>query len=329
MAKTPTFQTRSPIRAALSNILGPLSFLFVLMIILAIIEHRQGFLSAENMKNVGEQTAVVAILAVGETAVIISAGIDLSVGSVLALAEVISAQCIVTYGLGRWSGLAVSSFTGLACGLINGLITAFGQIPSFIVTLGMMGVAAGLAGVISHENNIYVLTPGLDIFSIREFLGSPTRNGIPYAILLMLLAAVIVHIVLTRTRWGRNLYAVGGSSEAARLSGISLKKMTVTVFALAGLLAGFAAMISMSRSSIAQPDAGRGYELDAIAATVIGGTSLFGGSGGIPGTIIGAFLMSIIHNGCDLKAVPPSWQQVIIGGVTVAAVLYDRYRRRS
>ncbi|MBW3624718.1 MAG: ABC transporter permease [Armatimonadetes bacterium] len=307
----------------MSGTLASLSFLILLAVILSF--STPNFASPENLKQIAVQAAVVAILACGQTAVIISGNIDLSVGSVMAFAGVAAAQSAKLYGFGVWESAGIACMSGLLIGTVTGLITAFGRIPSFIVTLGMMGVVQGMAGILSGSINIGGLPPGFEIFGFGELFGGSGRAGLPYAILMMLTAAVGMHVALSRTRWGRSLYAIGGNTEAARLSGISLPRSLVAVFALSGLLAGFAAIVNISRASVASKEAGVGYELDAIAATVVGGTSLFGGQGGIPGTIIGAFLIYTIRNGCALMGLGPDPQRALIGAVIILAVLYDRY----
>jgi ribose/xylose/arabinose/galactoside ABC-type transport system permease subunit len=309
--------------AKLSGILAPLSFLLILSILLSIfVPH---FRDRDNLKNIAIQAAVVAILACGQTAVIISGNIDLSVGAVMAFAGVVAAQAMNHNMVGVWGGVGIAIAAGLAMGAISGLITAYGKIPSFIVTLGMMGVVYGSAGIVANSRNVSGLSPGFEVFGTGELFGGLNSDGIPYAVLIMLAVAVIVHIFLSKTAWGRSIYAIGGNREAARLSGINLTKSVTTVFALSGLLAGIAAVVNISRTNIAPLDAGNGYELYAVAATVIGGTSLFGGQGGILGTIIGALLMYTIRNWCALKSYPPEYERVIVGVVVILAVLYDRF----
>lgn len=307
----------------ISGALAPLSFLILLCIVLTLFA--PNFATRDNVKQIAVQAAVVAILACGQTAVIISGNIDLSVGAVMAFSGVAGALAMSQFHLGIAGGVAVSLACGLAWGVFTGLISAYGKIPSFIVTLGIMGVANGAAGIISHSQNVGGLPDGFDVFGFGELFGSKTSDGIPYAFLMMALAALAVHIALSRTVWGRSLYAMGGNLEAARLSGIRLPRAITSVFALSGLLAGFAAIVNVSRASVASMDAGLGLELDAVAAAVVGGTSLFGGQGGIPGTIIGAFLIYIIRNGCQLKGLGTEYQKAIIGAVVVLAVLYDRF----
>jgi ribose transport system permease protein len=312
-----------PFLAKASSILAPLSFLILLGIALSILT--PNFATRDNFKQIAVQAAVVAILACGQTAVIISGNIDLSVGAVMAFSGVVAALLMTQHGFGVWGGVGAACLSGVICGTVSGLITAFGKIPSFIVTLGMMGIVHGTAGIVSHSINIGGLPNGFDVFGFGELLGSESHDGIPYAALMMIAAAILVHVSLTRTSWGRNQYAMGGNREAARLSGIRMTRSITTVFALSGLLAGFASIVNVSRASVASKDAGIGYELDAVAATVVGGTSLFGGQGGVPGTIIGAFLIYTIRNGCALRGLGPDHQRAIIGTVVILAVLYDRY----
>ena len=308
---------------AVSGVLVPLSFLLLLCVALSLTA--PNFATNNNIKIIAVQAAVVAILACGQTAVIISGNIDLSVGAIMAFAGVAAAQAMTQGHVGVWAGVFIACAAGLGAGLLNGLITAYGKIPSFIVTLGLMGIARGAAGYISQSVNIGGLPQGFGVFGSGELFGSAVRDGIPYAVLIMIGAALVTHIGLSKTTWGRGQYALGGNREAARLSGLNIRASVVSVFALSGLLAGIAAIVNVSRATVASKDAGLGYELDAVAAAVVGGTSLFGGQGGIPGTIIGAFLIYTIRNGCDLKNYDPNIQQMIIGGVVILAVLYDRY----
>jgi len=306
-----------------SGALAPLSFLILLGAALSLTTPH--FSTRDNLKQIAVQAAVVAILACGQTAVIIAGHIDLSVGAMMAFAGVTSAVGMSQHGLGVWGGVAAALLVGLGAGTASGLITALGRIPSFIVTLGMMGVVYGLGGILSGSRNVGGLAPGFEVFGSRELFGDATRDGIPYAILIMLAVAIAMHVLLSRTRWGRALYAMGGNREAARLSGIPLAWSTTSVFMMSGLLAGIAAVVNVSRTNIAQHDAGAGYELYAVAATVIGGTSLFGGQGGIFGTLIGALLMFTIRNGCALNGLDANYERAVIGVVVILAVLYDRY----
>jgi ribose/xylose/arabinose/galactoside ABC-type transport system permease subunit len=321
-----TIEAKPPSASFLSRVSGtlaPLSFLIFLSVALSLLS--PNFASRNNLKQIAVQAAVVAILACGQTAVIISGNIDLSVGAVMAFAGVCAGQAMNLYGLGILPATLIACASGLVFGWVTGLITAYGRIPSFIVTLGMMGIAHGGASIIAHSMNVGNQAKGFDMFGYGELFGNADRDGIPYAVLMMIGAAMLVHVGLSRTAWGRSLYAIGGNREAARLSGIRLPRSITSVFALSGLLAGIASIVNISRAGVASMDAGVGLELDAVAATVVGGTSLFGGQGGIPGTIIGAFLIYTIRNGCQLKDIGPEYQRVIIGAVVIIAVLYDRY----
>jgi ribose transport system permease protein len=309
--------------SSVSGLIAPLSFLLILCLYLSFTV--KNFANFDNLKEIAIQASVVSILACGQTSVIISGNIDLSVGANMALAGVVAALMMRDHHMGVAAAVFVSCGVGLIAGTISGIVTAVGKIPSFIVTLGMMGVLYGLASILGNSQNVGGLADGFDVFAVGEFLGNADRTGISYAIIIMVAVAIAVGVMLKRTRFGRAIYAMGGNREAARLSGIQLGKLTVGVFALTGLLAGLAAVINVSRSGIAALDAGNGYELYAVAATVIGGTSLFGGQGGIPGTVIGALLMFTIRNGCSLHNLSSAYERVIVGAVVILAVLYDRY----
>jgi ribose transport system permease protein len=311
----------------LKDTLAPLSFLLVLCLVLWRVE--PSFATIGNLQDIARQTAVVAILAVGQTVVIISSNIDLSVGFNLAFAGCIAGVAMRDHHVGVAGAVLLSCLAGGLIGITNGLLTAFGRIPSFIVTLGMMLVCRGLALVVAHNVDISGLAPGYDVIGSGELFGGPHTAGIPYAFLIMLAAALLGQVLLSRTLWGRAVYAIGGNQEAARLSGINLRRMTISILAFCGLMAGLASVVDVSRAGVAQPTAGPQMELWSIAATVIGGTSLFGGVGGIPGTLIGAFLMSVIQNGCNLRGVEQGQQYIIVGAVIVLAVLYDRLRRKG
>lgn len=315
--------------ARVSGIVAPLSSLLMLIAVMSVVAGPEGFRTRGNWNTIIQSTAVVAILAVAETVVIIAGHIDLSVGRVLALSSVLAASTMVDHGMGSWAGVAAALAGGTVCGLGSGLLTAYGRMPAFIATLGMMGVANGLALMVARDANISGLAPGFEIFALGHVLRFGGSEGIPVPLLLMVVAAIGVHLLLARSAWGRHVYASGGNPDAARLSGVSLQRMTVSVFTLCGLLSGFAAIIHVARTGGGQPTAGVGLELQAIAATVIGGTSLSGGSGGVAGTLIGAFLMAVIQNGCDLKGIHPHFQVIIIGCVIWLAALYDSFRRRG
>jgi ribose transport system permease protein len=280
------------------------------------------FLTVSNLLNVAQQTAINAIIAVGLTFVIISGGIDLSVGSLVAFTGVVLAgllQQAVPVPLAIAAGLGA----GLVCGLINGALITFGRLPPFIATLGMMSVARG--GALLYTDGRPV--SGFDA-SFR-WLATGEVARVPVPVLLMGLVYAIAHFVLRRTRFGRYVFAIGGNEEAALLSGVPVRFHKTAVYGLCGLLSGLAAVVLTARLNSAQPIAGINYELDAIAATVIGGTSLMGGQGSVAGTLIGALIMGVLRNGLNLLGVSSFVQQLVIGAVIILAVLMDTAFRRA
>ncbi|NRD26355.1 ABC transporter permease [Frigoribacterium sp. VKM Ac-2836] len=279
------------------------------------------FLTGRNLLNIGIQVSTVAVLAFGMTFVIVAGGIDLSVGSVAALSAMVSGWFFATAGLPGGLALALGLGTGLVAGLVNGFASAYGKLPSFIATLAMLSVARGLTLVVSDGRPI--ATP-----PAVSFLGG-SIGPVPVPIIVLVLAAIVASFILNRTVIGRSMYAVGGNAEAARLSGLPVKRIVVTVFGLAGLFAALAGLLLAGRLDSAQPQAASGYELDAIAAVVIGGASLAGGVGRISGTIIGALVLVVIRNGLNLLNVTSFWQQVVIGLVIALAVGVDVLRRKT
>jgi ribose transport system permease protein len=279
------------------------------------------FLTGRNLLNIGIQVSTVAVLAFGMTFVIVAGGIDLSVGSVAALSAMVSGWFFATAGLPGGLALALGLGTGLVAGLVNGFASAYGKLPSFIATLAMLSVARGLTLVVSDGRPI--ATP-----PAVSFLGG-NIGPVPVPIIVLVLAALVASFILNRTVIGRSMYAVGGNAEAARLSGLPVKRIVVTVFGLAGLFAALAGLLLAGRLDSAQPQAASGYELDAIAAVVIGGASLAGGVGRISGTIIGALVLVVIRNGLNLLNVTSFWQQVVIGLVIALAVGVDVLRRKT
>ena len=279
------------------------------------------FLTVNNIINIGVQASVVAILAFGMTFVIVTAGIDLSVGSVAALGAVVSAYSFASLDLPGIVTLVVGLLVGAAAGAISGLSIAYGKLPAFIATLAMMSVARGLTLVVSDG------TPIPTSEAVTFMGGSIGRFPVP--ILAMVIAGLVCWFLLSRTVLGRSMYAIGGNEEAARLSGLPVKRILVIVYALSGLFAGLAGMVLAGRLSSAGPQAGVGYELDAIAAVVIGGASLAGGSGRATGTLVGAILLAVIRNGLNILNVSSFWQQVVIGLVIALAVGFDVLRRKT
>jgi ribose/xylose/arabinose/galactoside ABC-type transport system permease subunit len=298
--------------------LGPLLGLLLLCIVLAMLSDR--FLTINNLLNVTRQVSINAIISAGMTLVILTGGIDLSVGSVLALTGSITAGMLYG-GQAIFTAVLVGMAIGLALGIFNGLLITRGNIPPFIATLGTLTVARGLT---------LVYTEGRPITGMAEtfrFLGGGYLGGIPVPVIIMALIFVTVYIILKKTRLGRYIYAIGGNEEAARLSGINTKQILISVYALSGVLAGFSGIIMASRLNSAQPTAGAGFELDAIAAVVLGGTSLSGGVGTIGGTLIGALIIGILDNGLNLLNVSSFYQQVAKGIVILLAVFLDKKRK--
>jgi len=289
----------------------------LLVLCLAMFIATPDFLTPNNLLNIGIQVAVVAILAFGQTFVIVTAGIDLSVGSVAALSAMVAAFTGQSWGMPPMVALLFGLLTGLAAGMLSGVATAYGKLPPFIATLAMLSVARGLTLVVS--NGIPVPTP-----SVVTWLG----GSVPMPVVVMLVMGAIGWFILNRLSIGRAMYAVGGNLEAARLSGIPVKRVLVTVYALSGIFAAVAGLVLSGRLASAQPQAATGYELDAIAAVVIGGASLAGGVGKISGTLIGALVLAVIRNGLNLLNVSAFWQQVIIGLVIAVAVGIDVLRRK-
>ncbi|WP_031084136.1 substrate-binding domain-containing protein [Streptomyces sp. NRRL S-1831] len=299
---------------------GALTALIVLVIAMSALSG--DFLTADNLLNVGVQAAVTAILAFGVTFVIVSAGIDLSVGSVAALSATVLAWSATEAGMPVVLAVLLSVLTGIACGLVNGFLISYGKLPPFIATLAMLSVGRGLSLVISQGSPIAFPD------SVSH-LGDTLGGWLPVPVLVMIVMGLITAFVLGRTYIGRSMYAIGGNEEAARLSGLRVKRQKLAIYAFSGLFAAAAGIVLASRLSSAQPQAAQGYELDAIAAVVIGGASLAGGTGKASGTLIGALILAVLRNGLNLLSVSAFWQQVVIGVVIALAVLFDTLRRKA
>ncbi|MFJ7945180.1 substrate-binding domain-containing protein [Streptomyces sp. NPDC096354] len=299
---------------------GALSALVVLVVAMSLLSG--DFLTTQNLLNVGVQASVTAILAFGVTFVIVSAGIDLSVGSVAALSATVLAWMATSEGVPVWIAVILAVVTGIACGLVNGALVSYGKLPPFIATLAMLSIGRGLSLVISQGSPI----PFPDSVSV---LGDTLGGWLPVPVLVMVAMGLVTAVVLGRTYIGRSMYAIGGNEEAARLSGLRVKRQKLVIYALSGLFAAVAGIVLASRLVSAQPQAAQGYELDAIAAVVIGGASLAGGVGKASGTLIGALILAVLRNGLNLLSVSAFWQQVVIGVVIALAVLLDTVRRRA
>lgn len=281
-----------------------------------------GFLTVPNLINVARQISINGILAVGVTLVLLTGGVDLSLGSVVALAGVVAASFAQGGEYPVLVAVAAGIATGACCGAVNGVVVTQGRVPSFIATLGMMTAARGLALVVSDGRPVSNLSP--DFTRLGGDIGI-----LPIPVIVLAVIALLVSVVLRNFRLGRHIYAVGGNPEAARAAGIRVGSIGMIVYTACGALAGVAGLVLAARITTGQPNAGAGYELDAIAAVVIGGTSLSGGVGRIGGTILGVLLVGVINNGLDLMNVSSYYQAIVKGAIIVGAVWLDRNRQNS
>ena len=309
------------------------SLLVLVLMVIAISLMSDRFLTAANGWNIMRQISVNVCLSIGMTMIIIAGGIDLSVGSILALAGAVTAGLIKTAVPIEWLGiqldftLAGAIFSGLAVGMLlgcfNGLMITRIRIPPFVATLGMLSIARGLTMLWTKGYPITGLGSSFAIIGTASFLGAPVPVWISGLLVLLFM------VVTKKTRFGRYIYAVGGNEQAARLSGIDVDRIKLWVYTIAGGLSAVAGLIATSRLDSAQPNAGIGYELDSIAAVVIGGTSLSGGRGSIWGTVIGCLIIGVLNSGLVLLDVSPFWQQVVKGIVILVAVAIDRLRNQE
>jgi len=299
-----------------------LPFLTLLTLFVALSLASPYFLTYTNLASVVRQTAVINIMALGMTLIIIAGGIDLSVGAVLAFSGLLGTMAMEA-GWPIFAGVLVGLLCGLFWGLTNGLLITQLKINPFIVTLGTLGIARGVTLIISD---------GLPVHRIPKqfsFLGEGNLLGVPFVLWVLVFCAVLTHVILEHTRMGRYAFAIGSNPEAAYYTGIPVAFHITAVYAYSGLLCGLAGMIEASRLMTGQPTAGQGYELQVIAAVVIGGGSLRGGEGSVIGTLVGAFIMGLLANGSDLLGISPYLQQAIIGGVIILAVAADELRKRK
>lgn len=284
------------------------------------------FLTAGNVTNILTQITINLVLAIGLTFVILIGGIDLSVGSILAFAATIAGKVITMQGLDPTTAILLAflaaALAGTLCGVLNGVISAWWGLPSFIITLGMLNIARGAALQVSNAETIYSFPPAFNAF------GSATVLGIPVVFLVALVLVGIAWFVLTRTVFGRMIYGIGNNEEAVRLAGHPVFRYKVAAFTICGLMAGVAAIIYMARLNIASPIAGIGFELNAIAAVIIGGTSLSGGRGSVIGTLLGAFIIGVLANGLILLGLSDFMRQMVTGVVIIVAVILDHFRAR-
>jgi ribose/xylose/arabinose/galactoside ABC-type transport system permease subunit len=296
-------------------------FLALVLLILAFTILSPYFFTTQNFSNILIQSAITIVIASGATLVIASGGIDLSVGSVLCLSGILMAMSVKA-GLPAWLSILIGLSAGILMGAVNGFLIGVVKITPLIATLASLSVIRALAYIITDARPIYGFP-----MSIRVF-GTGYLGPIPYAFILAVVVALLLLLVIKRTRIGRYTLAIGGNEEAARLSGVNIWKTKIVIYALAGLCAAVASLILTARLNAAEALAGSGMEMEAIAAAVIGGASLAGGVASIPGTIIGAILMATLKNGLTLMSVQPYFQQLTIGIVIVAAVFIDKIRKR-
>jgi ribose transport system permease protein len=289
------------------------------------------FMQTQNVLAILQATSVNGVLAVAATLVIITGGIDLSVGTLMTFCAVIAGVVLTYLGLPLPAGIVASILAGTAVGLLSGTIIAKLKVPPFIATLGMMLILKGLSLVISGTKPIYFNdTPGFNQIALGSFVGTifpavPVPNGV----LILFLVAGLAAFVLSKTALGRYTFALGSNEEAVRLSGVNIDRWKIAVYSTAGGICGVAGLLIASRLNSAQPALGQGYELDAIAAVVIGGTSLSGGRGTVLGTLIGALIISVLANGLRILSVPQEWQTVVTGSIIILAVYADILRRRT
>ena len=304
--------------------------LIVLMVIFSVLKP-DAFFTTDNIIGILQSTTVIGVLAIASTFIIITSGIDLSVGVLMTFCAVMAGVLMVNLGLPMWIGVPGAILVGALSGTVSGLAITKLRVPPFIATLGMMMLLKGASLIITKTRPIYFKdVEGFDAISRGSALsdlvpGLPIPNGV----LIMFIVAVVSAVVLNKTALGRYTFALGSNEEAVRLSGVNVDRWKVIIYAFSGGICGIAGLLIASRLNSAQPALGQGYELDAIAAVVIGGTSLSGGVGTILGTIIGAFIMSVLINGLRIMSVAQEWQMVLTGVIIILAVYTDNLRRKK
>nr|WP_296093657.1 ABC transporter permease [uncultured Dorea sp.] len=321
---TTTSGVGSAVKIYFKENLGIIVAFLVLCVFLSIFPKTSGsFFTRQNIFNVLRQISTNLFLACGMTMVIILGGIDLSVGSIIALSGCISAGCVARYNLPLPIALLMGLLVGLCVGMFNGVVISKTTIPAFIVTLATMNIAKGLAYVYTGGSPVRVVTKEW------QFLGAGYIGIFPTPVVILIIVLIITAIIMNRTKMGRHMYAVGGNQQAAEFSGIKVEKVKFFVHAFSGLMAGLAGIVLASRMYSGQPTAGDGAEMDAIAAVVVGGTSMAGGSGKIGGTIIGGLIIGVLNNGLNLLNVNSFWQYVVKGVVILLAVFLDYFRNKG
>ena len=326
-----TKETQAPAKVLLSSSARQklLAFASLLGLMIFFSFASPAFMQTDNMVGILQATAVNGVLAIACTFVIITSGIDLSVGTVMTFCSVMAGVFMTYWGLPLWIGVIGAIFFGAFCGFLSGFMIAKMKIPPFIATLGMMLLTKGLALVISGTKPIYFENEALPAISLDSLIGEVIPAlPIPNGVLIMFVLAIAATFILNKTILGTYTFALGSNEEAVRLSGVNTDRWKIIVYSFAGGICGIAGLLMASRLNSAQPALGQGYELDAIAAVVIGGTSLSGGSGTILGTIIGAFVIGVLSDGLVMMGVSEFWQMVIKGLVIIAAVVLDQMQRK-
>ena len=301
------------------QIMSILSGLLIMMLVFSM--NSQYFFTSNNLLTIALQTSMIAIIALGQTFVLITAGIDLSIGSNIAIAGVISAMAMKA-GMPLVVAIMLGLLVGALVGLINGILIAYGDLPPFVVTLGSMSIVKGVALLITGGIPVTRLGKSFNI------IGNSKLLGIPIPVLIMIALTLIFGFILSKTKLGTRIFAVGSNLEVAKFSGINTKKIIIIVYVFSGFLAAVAGVIMASRIASGQPTAGTGYELYAVAASVIGGVSLAGGEGLLTGTLIGALIIGVLRNGLNLLNVSAFIQEIMIGAVIIIAVFTDRIKRK-
>jgi ribose transport system permease protein len=336
-SKTATIETGERAAGFRGQLFGPGArqklFAFASLILLMVFFSfaSPAFMQIDNLLGILQSTAVNGVLAIASTFVIITAGIDLSVGTLMTFCAVMAGVFLTYWQLPLWTGVLAAVTTGALSGMLSGTFVAKLKLPPFIATLGMMLVNKGLALVVAGDKPIYFNdTESFSLISQGSLVGYLLPSlPIPNSVLILFVLAIAASLILTRTALGRYTFALGSNEEAVRLSGVNVDRWKIIIYVLAGAICGIAGLLIASRLNSAQPALGQGYELEAIAAVVIGGTSLSGGTGTVLGTIIGAFIMSVLTNGLRIMSVAQEWQIVVTGVIIILAVYIDILRRRK
>ncbi|BDP42387.1 ABC transporter permease [Deinococcus aetherius] len=330
MTTTPPPLAKAPDRLTLRErlpsvaILGPLLALLLAVIFFSTQSDR--FLSPQNFSLIFQQVSYVAVLAIGQTLIILTSGIDLAAGVIMALGGVVMTRLAVNSGLNPYLAIGLGLLATTFVGWINGLLITRLRLPPFIVTLGMFGIVFGFTQVYSRSETVSSLPDPLTFFGSVFRIGATSWT---YGTVLMLALYLLTHLILTQTSPGRHLYAVGNNPEAARLTGIPTNRVILLVYTLAGLTYGIAALLLTARTGVGDPNAGQTEALASITAVVLGGTSLFGGRGAVVGTLLGALIVGVFTNGLTLMGVPSVYQYIITGVLTILAVAVDQLSRRK